>query len=81
MPKPNRRPEGNSNSLNAYARYSAIAIQMGVVIAGCTIGGFKLDQWLNLKFPIFTLVLSLLGVSAAIYLLIRTVSKSDKKND
>jgi F0F1-type ATP synthase assembly protein I len=54
---------------------------MGVVIAGCTIGGFKLDQWLNLKFPIFTLVLSLLGVSAAIYLLIRTVSKSDKKND
>lgn len=79
MPRPKQKPEGTSNSLNAYARYSAIVMQMGVVIAGSTIGGYKLDQWLNLKFPVFTLLLSLLGVSAAIYLLIRTVSKSGKK--
>ncbi|MBV2245983.1 MAG: AtpZ/AtpI family protein [Lentimicrobium sp.] len=79
MHKPNWRPKSSINSLNAYARYSAIAIQMGVVIAGCIIGGIKLDQWLNLKFPVFTVVFSLLGVSAAIYLLIRTVSKTDKK--
>ncbi|GAB1405874.1 MAG: AtpZ/AtpI family protein [Lentimicrobiaceae bacterium] len=75
MPKPKLRPKGSLNSLNAYARYSAIAIQMGVVIAGSIIGGIKLDQWLELKFPVFTVILSMLGVSAAIYLLIRTVSK------
>lgn len=79
MPASKEKPEGRNSNMGVYARYSAIALQMGVVIAGSTIGGFKLDQWLNLHFPIFTVVLSLLGVGLAIYLLIRTVSKSGGK--
>jgi len=30
-------------------------------------GGVKLDQWLNLSFPVFTVLLSLISVAAAIY--------------
>jgi len=30
-------------------------------------GGIKLDQWLNMNFPVFTVVLSLLGTGGAVY--------------
>jgi len=59
--------EKKKKQLNSYARYSAIGIQMLVIIAAGTFGGYKLDVWLNLKFPVFLIVLSLLSVSLAIY--------------
>ncbi|NOX48658.1 MAG: AtpZ/AtpI family protein [Chlorobi bacterium] len=63
------------NSLSSYARYSNIAIQMLVVILLGVFGGFKLDHWLGLQFPVFTLILSLLSVVLAIYLVTKDLLK------
>jgi hypothetical protein len=48
---------------------------MIVIIVAGTFGGLKLDQWVNLNFPLFTLVLTLFSVSLAIYLAIKDFIK------
>ncbi|MEI6062637.1 MAG: AtpZ/AtpI family protein [Bacteroidota bacterium] len=53
--------------LESYARYSSLAFQMFAIIGLGVFGGVKLDQWLKIGFPVFTVVLSLLSVAAAIY--------------
>lgn len=79
MTKPQQpnKPEGFAS----YAKYSALAIQAGIIIVAGTLGGFKLDSFLNIRFPVFTIILSLLSVFAAIWLLVREVIKKDKKNE
>lgn len=71
------KKQKNNTGFASYSKYSALAIQAGLLIFGGTFGGFKLDRWLNLKFPLFTLVLSLLAVFAAIWLLVRDVLKKN----
>ena len=63
------------NRFNAYARFSGFAIQMMLIIAAGTYGGFRLDKYLGWKFPLFTIVLSLLSVVAAIWYAIRDFLK------
>jgi len=53
--------------LNDYARYSGMAFQMLIIILIAVWGGTRLDKILELKTPVFTIVLSLLGVFAALY--------------
>jgi len=65
------RKEPENNGLKQVAKYSGIAVQMGVVIFLTTWGGTKLDKIVQLKQPVFTIILSLLGVFAAIYLAIK----------
>lgn len=55
------------SNLNSYAKYSSIAMQMLVIILLGVFGGYKLDEWLSLSIPVFTVVLSLLSVVIAIY--------------
>ncbi len=64
-------PEEGKKELSGYARYSNLAFQMLAIIGIGVFGGVKIDEWLNLKFPVFTLILSVLAVSAAIYSAIR----------
>ena len=66
---PEKKPE--SNGLQNFAHYSGIGIQMGVIIFITVWGGTKLDHLLLLKTPVFTIVLSLIGVAAAIYTAIK----------
>ena len=63
-PKPvkKKRP-----SLESYARYSSLAAQMFAIIGIGVFGGVKLDQWLKIDFPVFTVIFSLISVAAAIY--------------
>jgi F0F1-type ATP synthase assembly protein I len=56
-----------AKGLSNYARYSGLAFQMVAIILIGVFGGIKLDKWLNLKFPVFTVVLSLLGTGIALY--------------
>ena len=72
---PPPQKQKSSTGFASYAKYSALAIQAGLLVFGGTFGGFKLDSYLNLKFPVFTLVLSLGAVFTAIWLLIRDVLK------
>lgn len=58
-------------ALKAYARYSSIAFQMLVIILAGVFGGRELDHWLDMGFPVFTLIFTILGVLLAIYSVIR----------
>ncbi len=58
--------EKNDNHLKFYAKYSTLGIQMVVIILAGAFGGKALDGWLNWDFPVFTLVLTLICVVAAV---------------
>jgi 4-hydroxybenzoate polyprenyltransferase len=57
--------------LDNYARYSSIAFQMLVIIGLGIWGGVQLDKWVPMRFPLFTVVMSLISVSFAIYYAIK----------
>jgi len=48
---------------------------MAIIIGGGMYGGVRLDRWLDWKFPLFTITLSLLAVTLAIYISIRDFLK------
>ena len=56
-----------NKGLNDFARYSGMAFQMIAVILITTWGGIELDKLTKTETPVFTIILSLLGVFAAIY--------------
>jgi len=61
--------------LNEYAKYSALGFQMLAAIGLGVWGGMKIDQWTGWKFPVFTLVLPILGIVSSIVLLVRGLPK------
>jgi len=63
--------------LQNYARYSGIAIQMLVIIFLGVFGGYKLDQVLGTK-PLLIVLLSLAGVTIAIYQAVKDFIKQKK---
>jgi F0F1-type ATP synthase assembly protein I len=70
QPNPKKEKNKGESGLQAYSRYSAIAIEMAVIIILTSVGGVKLDKAIGTE-PLFTVILSLLGVAAAIWLVIR----------
>ena len=75
-PQKEKNPKNPPNKgLKDYARYSGIAFQMIVIILITTWGGIKLDKLAGFSKPVFTIILSLLGVFAAIYTAIRDFLK------
>jgi len=66
--KPQRQP-------NAYAKYSGLAIQMGVIIGGGCYGGYKLDEHYQNKTPVWTIVLSLVSIGISMYLVLKDFIK------
>lgn len=54
-----------------FIRYSSLAFEMIVIMGLGVFLGIKIDQWLNLSFPGFTLGLMILSVIGAIYHAIR----------
>lgn len=72
---PEKTNKQKKRHLNNYAKYSSIAFQMLVIILAGVFGGYKLDQWLDLTFPVFTVVLSLLSVILAIYTVVKDLLK------
>ena len=59
-----------SSKLNQAARYSGIAFEMIFIMLAGVFGGIKLDEKLNTQ-PVFTALLALLSVFAAIYFAIK----------
>ena len=66
---------------NKYIRFSAIGIQMGIIIGGFVYLGAYLDEKYGTKTPWWTLGLSLFGVIASLYLMIKEVIKMSKDDD
>ena len=64
-----------SKGLQDFGRYSGMAFQMIVIILVMTWGGTRLDKLFNLETPVFTIILSLLGVFGGIYTSIKDFIK------
>jgi hypothetical protein len=64
-------PKKEKKALNSYARYSSIAFQMLIIILAGVFGGRELDRWLDMPFPVFTLILSIIAVILSIYTVIK----------
>jgi ATP synthase protein I len=56
-----------NKGLNDFGRYSGMAFQMFAIILVTTWGGIELDKLAKFNTPVFTIILSILGVFAAIY--------------
>ena len=68
-------------SLDNYTRYSNLAFQMLIIILIGVFGGIKLDEWLKLTVPVFTIVLTILAVILSIYTVTRDLLKPTKGSD
>ena len=64
-----------NKGINDFARYTGIAFQMAGIILVTTWGGMKLDKLIAFEKPVFTIILSLLGVFAAIYTAVKDFIK------
>lgn len=70
LSKQKKEKNNLESGLSAYSRYSTIAVEMVVIIVIASLGGVKLDKVAGTEY-LFTVILSLLGVAAAIWLVIR----------
>lgn len=62
-----------------FVRYSSMAFQMGFIMFGCAWGGIELDKYVeSIEFPVFTVVLVIFGVFAAVYLTLKDIIKTNK---
>lgn len=64
-----------NEGLRTYAKYTGMGFQMAAIILLTTWGGIKLDQIAGFEKHVFTIILSLLGVFAAIYFAIKDFLK------
>lgn len=64
-----------------YVRFSGAAIQMGAIIAGAAFLGVWLDEKYNHGGNMYTLICTLTGVAAAMYLIIREVINMSKEKE
>jgi len=54
-----------------FIRYSSLAVEMMAIMGAGVWMGVKLDQWLSMGYPVFTLCLMILSVIGAVYHVIR----------
>lgn len=81
MEQQENQNQKKNNPLNDYARFSAIGIQMIVIIGLGVYAGIKLDEKYPNKYKLFTITLSLLAIGIALYSVIRQVTEiTTKKN-
>lgn len=74
LPDPSR-PNKKLNQYNSYLKYSGLAVQLLATIAVCGWLGYKVDQWLGLKYPIFMLCLGLTGFAGTIYQVYKSINR------
>jgi len=48
---------------------------MLVTVLLCFFGGLKIDQYLQWQFPVFTVILSLVGIFAALWIILKDFLK------
>lgn len=73
-PKANHNQD--TNRRNTYLRYSGLAFQILAAIFLGIWGGYQLDQWIGLKYPVFTIVFSLAALLGAMVYLVKSLPKN-----
>ena len=61
--------------VNSYLRYSGLGLQLLITIGVAGWLGYKLDQYLSLRFPAFMLFFGFLAFAGTLYQLYRTITK------
>jgi F0F1-type ATP synthase assembly protein I len=74
----NNKNQKPREQLNAYAKYSSIAIQMFAIIGIGSFAGVKLDEYFSNTNNVFTIILSLSSVIFAITFVIRQIISASK---
>ena len=72
--EPKKSPEDRTSNSRKFIQYTDVAFRMIAIILVGVFGGKKLDEWLSTE-PFLTLFGSLFGTGAAIYIIIKGVSK------
>lgn len=65
----------HKKNFDHFIRYSSMAFEMIGIMGIGVFAGYKIDQWLDLSFPAFTLGLMILSVIGAIYHAIKNFLK------
>lgn len=65
----------NKDKVKSYVQYSGMVFQMIGIIGVFAYAGYKLDQYQQSKTPLYTAVLSLLGVIISLYTVIRSLKE------
>ena len=69
------QPNKKLNQYNSYLKYSGLALQLLAAIGVSGWIGSKIDQWLNMKLPIFMIVLGLIGFAGVMYQVYRSINR------
>jgi ATP synthase protein I len=75
IPKKEEQKPDKRQSLNALARYSGMAFQIAGAVVICLFLGKWLDSKFPMNFPVFTTILTILGVFLGVYFVIRDLLK------
>jgi len=68
-----KEPDNGRSPISGYAKYSAMGLQMIVIIGGFTYAGYKIDAAFHHTTQWVTAALALTGVFIALYVVIRTI--------
>lgn len=68
--------EEKRKNANNFARYSSISFQMLATIGVFAFAGYKIDEYRGSRTPIFTALLSLLGVVISLYQVVKQLNKN-----
>jgi hypothetical protein len=75
---PEKKPDGDSDKkdwLRSYGKYSSMVFQMIIIVLIGTFGGQQLDKLMELKQPVFTIILILVSAFLALFYMIKTLIK------
>ena len=67
----NENKKSKKNLPESLLKYSGMSTKIALAILAGVYGGKYLDEYWALKTPIFTLILSMLGLALALYIIIK----------
>lgn len=73
--KHQNQPPRKQSQINEYVKYSGLAFQMAALILLGYWLGSKIDKWLDLTIPVFTIILILAFLATSFYSLIKSLPK------
>jgi len=77
METPEPSPRKKLKRYNGYLKYSSLAIQLFAAIGLGGWLGYKLDQYLEIKFPAFMLLFGFLAFGGMMYQLYRSINSDN----
>jgi len=75
--QPKKKDPQEKKWLKEYGKYSSLGFQMMFVILAGAFAGHYLDQYLENSKPVLTIILTLFGLIIALYILFKSISKTN----